>query len=105
MSPICQTECQLPCKKPIPANDNTVFDRCKYNPGCPRKVTEHDERKILRMIPKLSRDIGNCFTSGKIETEVGVSHISNRTVRHYLNKHAWFYFRHSRKKGLVTAKD
>ena len=56
------------------------------------------------MIPKLHRDIGNCYTSGKIKTEAGVSHISNRTVRHYLNKHG-YYFRHSRKKGLVTAKD
>ena len=56
------------------------------------------------MIPKLRRDIGNCFTSGKIKTEAGVSHISNRTVRHYLNKHG-YYFRHSRKKGPVTAKD
>ena len=34
-------------KEPIPANDNTVFDRHKYNPGHPRKVTERDERKIL----------------------------------------------------------
>ena len=64
-------------KKPIPANNNAVFDRCKYNPGHLRKVTEHDERKILRMIPKLRRGIGNCFTSGKIKTEAGVSHISN----------------------------
>ena len=91
-------------KKPIPANDNAVFDRHKYNPGHPRKVSERDERKILRMIPKLCKNIGNCFTSGKIKTEAGVSHISNRTVRHYLNKHG-YYFRHSRKKVLVTAKD
>ena len=104
ISPICQTEYQSPCKKPIPGNDKTVFNRCKYNPGRPRKVTERDERKILRMIPKLRRDIGNSFTWGKIKTEAGVSHISNRTVRHHLNKHG-YYFRHSRKKGLVTAKD
>ena len=55
------------------------------------------------MIPKLRREIGNCFTSRKIKTEAGVSHISNRTVRQYLNKHG-YCFRHSRKKGLVTAK-
>ena len=77
-------------KKPIPANDNTVFDRCKYNPGRPRKVTECDERNILRMIPIYCRDIGNCFTSGKIKTEAGVLHISNQTVRHYLNKHSYY---------------
>ena len=56
------------------------------------------------MIPKLHSDIGNCFTSRKIKTEAGVSHISNQTVWHYLNKHG-YYFRDSRKKGLVTAKD
>ena len=52
----------------------------------------------------MRRDIGNCFTSGKIKTEAGVSHISSRTVRHHLNKHG-YYFRHSREKGLVTAED
>ena len=52
----------------------------------------------------MRRNIGNCFTSGKIKTEAGVSHISDQTVRHYLNKHG-YYFRHSKKKGLVTAKD
>ena len=32
-------------KKPISANDNAVFDRCRYNSGRPRKVTERDQKK------------------------------------------------------------
>lgn len=63
-----------------------------------------DERNILRVIRILRKELGNSFTSGTVRKEAGVAHVKKRTVRHYLNKNG-YYFRHSRKKGLVTQKD
>ena len=92
-------------KLKIPTDDSPpVFDRRKNNPGRPSIVKERDERRLLRTIQTLRNQVGNTFTSGQIKEEAGLSHVSNRTVRHYLNKNN-FYFRHLRKKGLLTAKD
>ena len=91
-------------KLPIPTDDTPLFDKRKTNPGRPRILTLRDERKILRTIPKLRREIGCSFNVPQIKKASGVNHISNRTVRYYLNKNGFFY-RHSRKKGLVSAKD
>ena len=89
----------------IPTDDSPpVFDCRKNNPGRPSIVKERDERRLLRTIQTLRKEVGNTFTSGKIKEEGGLSHVSNRTVRHYLNKNN-FYFWHLRKKGLLIAKD
>ena len=67
-------------------------------------VRERDERRLLRTIHTLRKEVGNTFTSGQIKEEASLSHVSNRTVRHYLYE-SNFYFRHLRRKGLLTAKD
>ena len=99
-----ETYYQSTCQITIPTSGSLPIDKRKYNRGRPRKLTERDERKILRSVVTLRKDIGPCFPSTKIEKESGVSHACNRLVRLYLNKHG-LYFRHSRKKGLVTVKD
>ena len=79
-------------------------DRRVNNKGRPRKLTERDERRILRSIPELRRTEGS-FTSKRIASHSGLSaSASNRTVRRCLNKHGYGY-RQSRKKGLMTAED
>lgn len=82
----------------------TRSDRRVNNKGRPRKLSDRDERRILRAIPELRRTEGS-FTSKRIASEAGLSgSVSNKTIRRCLNKHGYGY-RQSRKKGLMTAKD
>ena len=88
-------------KKPL--NGEPVFDKRKMNKGRPKKLTVQDERCILRNIPKLREELGNC-TSKRVQLESGVTQVSNRTIKNILNKEGYHYLR-SRKKGLLHASD
>lgn len=78
-------------------------DRRKSNKGRPKKLSERDERKILRAIPQL-REQGN-FSSRRIAVYCGIEkQVHNRTIRRVLNRHGYGFYQ-CRKKGLLTAKD
>ena len=91
-------------KLTIPTDDSQLVDGRKNNSGRPRIISARDERKIIQSLHSLRKQSGISFTSFQIKKEAGLNGISNRTVRHYLNKNN-YYYRHLRKKGLVTAKD
>ena len=77
--------------------------KVKRKTGRPRKVTEREERELVRVLKKL-RETDGSLTSKKVQVEAGLTHISNRTVRAILNKHGFRYLQ-SRRKGLLTVKD
>jgi len=79
-------------------------DRRKLNRGRPRKLSERDQRRILRSVHELRKSEGS-FTSKRVATHAGLSKaVSNRTVRRCLNTNGYKY-RQSRKKGLLTSQD
>lgn len=75
----------------------------KRKTGRPRKVTERDERELVRVLKKL-RETDGSLTSKKLQVEAGLTHLSNRTVRAILNKHGYKYLQ-SRRKGLLSNDD
>ena len=79
------------------------YDRRHENPGRPRKITERDERNILRAIPRL-RARQKQFSSKLIQEEANLGHVTTRTICGYLNKNGYRY-RQARKKGLLTKAD
>ena len=84
------------------ASDNLTEKKKKIT-GRPRKVTDRDERELLRVLKKLRKTDGS-LTSKKIQVEAGLTHISNRTVRAILNKHGFRYLQ-TRCKGLLLNED
>ena len=88
-------------KKPL--NGNVPVDKRKTNVGRSTKLSLQDKRKIIRTVMKLRKSVGS-FTSKAIQTESGVSHVSDRTIRRYLNR-AGYHYLQSRKKGLLLEKD
>ena len=62
-----------------------------------------DKRLIKRSILNLRATVGS-FTSTRVQLEVGLQRVSNRTVRRYMNELGYHYCR-SRKKGLMTETD
>ena len=62
-------------KLSIPTSGSLPIDKHKYNHGRSRKSMERDERKILRSVVTLRKDIEPCFPSTKIKKESGVSHV------------------------------
>ena len=89
----------------IPLGQPSRSDRRRENKGRPRKLTERDERRVIRSIDKLREEEGS-FTSKRIASHAGLAtaRICNRTIRRCLNRHGYGY-RQSRKKGLMTLKD
>ena len=75
----------------------------KTGRGRPRKVSNRDERNILRSLHKL-RELDGACTSKKVQLDAGVTHIANRTVRHFLNKNGYSYLQ-ARRKGLMSKAD
>ena len=71
--------------------------------GKARKLNERDKRLIKRTIFNLRATVGS-FTSTRVQLEAGLQHVSNRTVRRYMNELGYHYCR-SRKKGLMTETD
>ena len=55
-------------KRPI---DHNVFDRRVNNPCRPKKLTERDERNIIRAVHRLRISIGS-FTAKRLTTEAGI---------------------------------
>lgn len=86
-----------------PFNGKPPEDQRKYNKGRPRKLTERDERNILRSLPRLRHSVGH-FTSIDIQNESSLTHVNNRLVRNCLHKNKVHYLR-SRKKGILSLKD
>ena len=91
----------------IPPKDNdhsmSVPKIIKRGRGRPRKVTDRDERNIIRVLKKLREKDGAC-TSKKVQVEAGLKHISNRTVRDVLNRNGYSYLQ-ARRKGLMSKQD
>ena len=78
-------------------------DRRHNNPGRPRKITERDERNLLRAIKTLRKQ-RKSFSVKMIQEEAGLGHVTTRTIQRYLHKHGYRYCQ-ARKKGLLTAAD
>ena len=78
-------------------------DRRSLNTGRPPKLTNRDNRQILRKIPQLRKKLGT-FTIKRLQLESGVSGVSTHTVRCVLHKAGYQYLQ-SRKKGLLKTKD
>ena len=88
-------------KKPI---DHNVFDRHVNNPGRPKKLTELDERNIIRAVHRLRISIGS-FIAKRPRTEAGIlATTSMGTKRRVLNSHGYQYLQ-SRRNGMLTRKD
>ena len=86
-----------------PFNGNVLEDKRKHNSGRPPKLTQRDERNILRSIPRLRRTKGH-FTSFDVQNECGLTHLNNRIIRNCLNKNGVNFLR-SRKKGILSLSD
>ena len=86
-----------------PLNNEVLVDRRKFNKGRPCKLSDQDERSIVRSIGKLRESDGH-FTSKRVQVESAVNHVTNRTVRNCMNRNGYKYLR-SRKKGLLSVQD
>jgi len=79
------------------------IDGRSKNKGRPKRLSTRDNRNLMRAIPRL-RELEGSFTSKRIAAFAGIDPaVSNRTVRRYLNKSGYGYYR-SRKKGLLSCK-
>ena len=82
------------------AFDSMEGDKRKLNPRQPRKLTDQDERKIL----KLQDSVGS-FTTKRLKVAVGINkRVCDETVRRTFKKFGYDYY-HSSKKGLLKIKD
>ena len=73
--------------------------------GRPARLTDREQRLIIRTLHKLWRTEGN-FTARRLMKEANLSenHVSVRTIRRFLNSKGFFYLQ-ARKKGLLTDSD
>ena len=73
--------------------------------GRPARLTDREQRLIIRTLHKLRRTEGN-FTARRLMKEANLSenHVSVRTIRRFLNSKGFFYLQ-ARKKGLLTDSD
>lgn len=58
--------------------------------GRPRKLSERDERKIIRELHTQREKVGAC-PSTDIQKMSGINKVSNRTVRRTLHKYGYGY--------------
>lgn len=64
-------------------------DRRKRNKGRPAKMSQRDNRRVLREIRKLRRTEGS-FSSKRLQISAGMENsISNRTLRRCLARHGY----------------
>ena len=85
-------------------NDTTV-DKRKFNNGRPKKLSERDERNILRQILKLRRSKGKQYSIKDVKIDAGVTgDVSHRTVSRVLYKVGYGCCKALRK-GILTEKD
>ena len=73
--------------------------------GRPRKLSERDERSLLRQIDVLRRQEGS-FTVKRLMLEAGIdaTTVSCKTVRRLLHRHGYKYIQ-ARRKGILTLAD
>lgn len=73
--------------------------------GRPRKLSERDERLLLRQIDVLRRQEGS-FTVKRLMLEAGIDArtVSCKTVRRLLHRHGYKYIQ-ARRKGILTVAD
>ena len=73
--------------------------------GRARKLTERQERQVIRALFKLRQTEGN-FTTKRIMQLAGISEtlVSTKTIHRILHRHGFHYLQ-ARKKGLLTPKD
>ena len=71
-------------------NSKNVTDS-KNMGGRPRKLSDRDERKLMRAFTRLRHEEGN-FSSFRIMKTAGIQpgSVSNRTIRRVLRKHGFF---------------
>ena len=88
-------------KKPI---DHNVFDSRINSPVSPKKLTEHDERNIIRAVHPWRISIGS-LTAKRFRTEAGIPATTFMwTIHRILNGHGYRYLQ-SHRKGMLTRKD
>ena len=88
-------------KRPI---DHNVFEHRINNPGRPKKLTESDEKNIIRAGHHLRISIGS-FTAKRLRTEASIPATTSMwTTRRVLNRHDYWYLQ-SRRKDMLTRKD
>lgn len=68
-----------------------------------KKLTPEQEALILRSIVELRVQEGS-FSSQRLMERTRIHHVTNRTVRHLLNKNGYFFLQ-ARKKGLISQTD
>lgn len=89
------------------AGKPVVVDGAKANTqtkrGRPKKLTERDERHIIKTMLKVREERAS-FTCERVREESDMTHVSTKTVRRVLHKNGYHYLQ-SRKKGLVTEQD
>jgi len=71
--------------------------------GRKKKLTPEQEALILRGILQL-RDEEGSFSSRRLMERTGIRHVTDRTVRHLLNRNGYFFLQ-ARKKGLMSETD
>ena len=86
-----------------PLFGEVAVDKRKRNIGRKKNLSLQDERKVKRSLMGLRKSAGS-FTSKSIQTDSGVNHVSNRTIRRCLNRGGYYYLQ-SRKKGLLLKTD
>ena len=93
-------------KLPVPngAGIEAFVDRRHKNPGRPRKILVRDERAAIRSVGRLRQSHGPSFTSELVQSDIGLHHVSRRSMRRCLNRLGYSYCQ-LRKKGLVTISD
>ena len=88
-------------KRPI---DHNVFDRRINNPVSPKKLTERDQRNIIRAVHPWRISIGS-LTAKRLRTEAGTPATTFMwTIHRVLNGHGYRYLQ-SHRKGMLTRKD
>ena len=78
-------------------------DKRKENKGRPRKLDKRDTRAVLRGVKKLTKEVGT-FSSFHVQTEAGLEHVSNKTIRRCMKQNGLGYYQ-CRKKGQLTDED
>jgi len=81
----------------------TTEDGRRNNRGRPKKLTDRDQRDIFRTLHKLRNEKAT-FSAKKIQDEAKLHHVSTKTIHRALRKKN-YYYRQSRKKGLLSASD
>ena len=86
----------------MPINAINLYEKRRKNTGRVEKMTSRDKR-ILRTLLTLHKNVGH-FTSRRIHLASVLEHVSNRTIRHHINK-LGFNQLGSKKKDLLSVKD